>query len=136
MVLDVTYRQNTGMLVARRSGVIAGSLCRTCSGRAFWKTTIHTFFLGWWGTISLIITPFFLLNNVYFGTRTLFLQKAEAAAKSSLAAQRDYALNLLKTKDDGTVIEVLMKSTGANEADVAAFVSTLREELLKGGSAA
>ena len=35
--------------------------------------TTTTLFLGWWGTISMVVTPFFLLNNMgryllYLGT--------------------------------------------------------------------
>lgn len=43
---------------------IKGRLCRSCVNRHFAKTTLITSFFGWWGLISCILTPFFLLNNV------------------------------------------------------------------------
>src|SRR5271170_5633931 len=43
---------------------IAGNLCKSCIHKHFWEYTGTTFFLGWWGTISLFVTPFFILNNV------------------------------------------------------------------------
>jgi len=78
-VLPVSYRQNTGMLVMRRSQVAAGTLCRACSGRLFTKMTLHTFFLGWWGMISLVVTPFFLLNNLWYGVQTLMLPSSTSS---------------------------------------------------------
>ncbi len=59
----VSFHQNIGVLVMRFSSSIEGHLCKSCIHKHFWKMTGTTFFLGWWGTISFIVTPFFLLNN-------------------------------------------------------------------------
>ena len=58
------FYQNIGALVMRFSRSIEGNLCKSCIHQNFWKMTLTTLFLGWWGMISLIVTPFFLLNNV------------------------------------------------------------------------
>jgi hypothetical protein len=60
----VAFYQNIGALVVRFHKAVEGDLCKACIHRYFWKFTATTFFLGWWGTISLFVTPFFLLNNV------------------------------------------------------------------------
>ncbi|MDB5308966.1 MAG: hypothetical protein JWO38_3168 [Gemmataceae bacterium] len=52
------------MLVVRSSRSVDGDLCKTCIHKHFWGTTGLTLVPGRWGTISLIVTPFFLLNNV------------------------------------------------------------------------
>jgi hypothetical protein len=58
------FYQNIGVLVMRFSQSIEGNLCKNCIHKNFWKMTLTTLFLGWWGMISLIVTPFLLLNNV------------------------------------------------------------------------
>ena len=61
----VSFHQNIGALVMRFSKSIDGNLCKSCIHSNFWKMTGTTLFLGWWGTISFIITPFLILNNVF-----------------------------------------------------------------------
>lgn len=60
----VSFHQNIGALIMRFPKSIEGRLCKSCIHKYFWSMTGTTFFLGWWGTISFIVTPFFLLNNV------------------------------------------------------------------------
>ncbi len=60
----VSFHQNIGALVMRFSKSIQGKLCKSCIHGQFWSMTATTLFLGWWGVISLIVTPFFLLNNM------------------------------------------------------------------------
>ncbi len=60
----VSFHQNVGMLFMRQSKSVEGYLCKSCIHRHFWKMTGTNLFLGWWGTISFIITPFLILNNV------------------------------------------------------------------------
>ena len=60
----VTFYHNIGAIVVRFSKVINGNLCKRCIHRYFWECTTITLFLGWWGVISLIFTPVFILNNV------------------------------------------------------------------------
>ncbi len=70
---QVEFYQNIGALVMRFHKTLKGNLCRQCIDRYFWEYTLYTLFLGWWGVISFIVTPFFLLNNVirYLGSRSL-----------------------------------------------------------------
>src|SRR5437762_361868 len=60
----VSFHQNIGALVVRFSRSMEGYLCKSCIHKHFWSMTTTTLFLGWWGTISFIVTPFFLLNNI------------------------------------------------------------------------
>jgi hypothetical protein len=53
------------MLVARQWKKIDGDLCRPCIRKYFRSYTLTTLFLGWWGLISVVVTPFILINNVY-----------------------------------------------------------------------
>ncbi len=60
----VKFYYNIGFLVARQWALVEGNLCFNCINRYFWKYTLITFFLGWWGTISFFVTPFILLQNI------------------------------------------------------------------------
>ncbi len=60
----VSFHQNIGALVMRFSRSIEGRLCKSCIHQNFWSMTGTTLAVGWFGTISLIITPFILLNNI------------------------------------------------------------------------
>lgn len=61
---QTAFYQNIGALVMRFSRSVNGNLCKNCIHKNFWKMTLTTLFLGWWGMISFIVTPFFLLNNI------------------------------------------------------------------------
>lgn len=61
----VAFYENIGMLVMRKSKSIKGNLCKHCINYYFWNMTGKTMLLGWWGTISLFVTPFILLNNIF-----------------------------------------------------------------------
>lgn len=60
-----TYYQNIGALVMRFSNSVEGNLCKSCQHKFFWQYTLVNLTVGWWGVISLVATPFFVLNNVY-----------------------------------------------------------------------
>lgn len=60
----VEFHQNIGALVVRFSKSVNGNLCKSCIHKNFWGMTGTTLALGWWGTISLIVTPIFVLNNL------------------------------------------------------------------------
>jgi hypothetical protein len=62
---DVKFYQNIGMLVTRQWAKVEGELCRPCIGRYFRSYTLTTLFLGWWGVVSFVVTPFILINNVF-----------------------------------------------------------------------
>jgi hypothetical protein len=125
-VLTVRYLQNTGMLIMRQSRTVAGELCRGCSGSTFTRMTLHTFFLGWWGMISFVLTPIFLLNNLWYGVQTLRMPSHAAVRRDALEGQREYALNLLATKDRETVVEVLSRTAGVSAAEADAFLRTVQ----------
>ena len=60
----VTFHQNIGALVMRFYKGVDGNLCKPCIHKTFWTYQAFNLFLGPWGVISLIITPFFLIWNL------------------------------------------------------------------------
>jgi hypothetical protein len=63
---SVSLHQNIGMLVARRSTHLNGVLCKACLQRKALAMTGTTLVAGWWGTISIIVTPLMILNNLTY----------------------------------------------------------------------
>jgi hypothetical protein len=61
----VEIYENIGLLIIRFHKSIKGELCKSCINKFFWAYTGKTMLLGWWGIISVIVTPFILLNNVF-----------------------------------------------------------------------
>lgn len=61
---EVKFYKNIGMLFVRRYYSLEGRFCKKCINKNFWDYTLTTLFLGWWGTISFFVTPFYLLNNI------------------------------------------------------------------------
>jgi hypothetical protein len=70
---SVQLHQNIGMLVMRRQQSMSGNLCKACIDSYFWRFTLGNMTLGWWGLISLVMTPIFLVNNLvqFIGSRGL-----------------------------------------------------------------
>lgn len=66
----VTLEQNIGLVVFRIPKRFRGYLCRTCSAHVFWRMTLITFFLGWWGVISFFVTFAVLYRNAVTYART------------------------------------------------------------------
>jgi hypothetical protein len=69
----VAFYQNIGALILRFSKSIQGELCKSCIHKHFWEFTSITLLVGWLGTVSFIIAPFIVLNNIirYLGCLTM-----------------------------------------------------------------
>jgi hypothetical protein len=63
-VVDATFRQNVGALVARFEKRFSGNMCGACVNKHFWKCTLITMAVGWLGTISLILAPIYVITNI------------------------------------------------------------------------
>lgn len=60
----VTFHRNVGMLLIRRTYKIEGNLCKSCIRKHFGEFMLKNLLFGWWGTISLIVTPIYAVQNV------------------------------------------------------------------------
>ena len=88
------------MFVTRQWSKIEGDLCRPCINRYFRSYTLTTLFLGWWGVISIVLTPFILLNNLlrYLGASQLPEPGIETMNTPSPLAQSPVASGSFKFK--------------------------------------
>ena len=62
----VAFHQNIGLLVMRLYNGTTGNLCKRCINSTFWKYTAINLTLGWWGIISLFLTPIFCIINLCY----------------------------------------------------------------------
>lgn len=77
----VEFHQNIGALVVRYHKGIKGNLCKKCIHKYFWSYTGTNLTLGWWGTISLVMTPVFTINNVIRYIGVLGMESVPSDAK-------------------------------------------------------
>jgi hypothetical protein len=61
---QVSFHRNVGMLFIRKHYKLEGSLCKTCIRKHFGEFMLKNLLFGWWGTISLIVTPIYTIQNV------------------------------------------------------------------------
>jgi hypothetical protein len=88
----VALHQNIGLLVMRFYQGVEGNLCKSCINSYFWSYTGVNMLLGWWGMISLIITPFFLINNTYYYLSALGLESPPDGGKPMTLTEQDVQL--------------------------------------------
>jgi hypothetical protein len=132
---QVSFHQNIGALIVRFPKSVEGSLCKSCIHKHFWGMTGTTLFLGWWGTISFFVTPFFLLNNI---ARYLFCLPmppvpagAQAPRLTNEAVERikphapDLFNYLNKGEDLETVTSVIAAKAGVTPGQVVLFVQAV-----------
>jgi hypothetical protein len=72
-------------LVVRFKKEWAGNACRSCGTSWFWKSTLHTLFLGPWGMISMILAPIFIVMNIASVVGVLRLPSAASSEGSPKA---------------------------------------------------
>ncbi len=77
----VAFYQNIGALIVRFGKSIQGNLCKSCIHKYYWELTGITFLLGWWGMISIVLTPIFLINNTVRYLMCLGMPPVPADAK-------------------------------------------------------
>lgn len=75
----VTVRGHQGMLIVMRNLWRKGTFCQTCALAVFRKMQSDTMAQGWWGPMSMIITPITLLINLFTLARIRKLPAPTAA---------------------------------------------------------
>lgn len=60
----VAFHQHIGAVYLMFHKRDEGRFCKTCVNEHFWSKTAITGALGWWGFISLFVTPIVLLHNI------------------------------------------------------------------------
>lgn len=135
----VEYYQNIGVLVMRFSKNVKGHLCKDCSNRYFWSFTGTTFFLGWWGIISFIVTLFILPNNIIRYLGTLGLESPDPSVPQPTLTDavieriKPYTAELFQRVNAGeemeTVARSIAKRANTSPGQVLAFAFAVAQAL-------
>lgn len=133
----VAFHQNIGALVMRFSKSAEGNLCKSCIHSTFWQYTLINFCLGWWGMISLIVNPFFILNNVFRYIFCLGMEpvppdavQAELTEESveRLGPHTDELIDMLNAGEEfERVAEKMSLKANVTQGQVALYVHALIE---------
>lgn len=60
----VHFQGNVGLFVQRYRHQVRAEMCGPCLHTQFSKFTLMNLLLGWWGTISMFVTPGYILHNM------------------------------------------------------------------------
>ena len=133
----VEFYQNIGALVVRFNKSIKGDLCKRCIHKHFWEMTLTNVTLGWWGTVSFILTPFLTINNVarYLGALGLPGTPRDARApvltEDAVARMRPHTDELIRRlngdEDLVTVAGDVAPRAGVSPGQVVRYVVALLE---------
>jgi hypothetical protein len=82
--IKVGLNRHIGAIVFMFHKSLNGHLCKPCIKKLFWEYTPITFFFGWWGIISVIITPVVLINNIIVYLRSLSMETTSPAQSQSI----------------------------------------------------
>jgi len=116
----VEFYQNIGMLIMRTSKSVKGELCKECINKHFWEFTLITAVAGWWGMISLFLTPVFLANNIFRFCTTLGMTRDARALPASAPRSEHPTLSLTpeaRTRLDPFAGEVRQRLGAGEELD-------------------
>jgi hypothetical protein len=131
----VEFQQNIGALVMRFSKKYRGHMCKRCVHKYFWQASTTTLFLGPWGTISLIMSPIFLIGNIvtYVGALGMpavpdgaGVPTLDGGTFDRLMAYRDAIINRLNANEPlASVAASVAAAAGTTPGQVVIFVSHL-----------
>ena len=131
----VAFYRNIGALFIRFPKEVQGYLCKSCIHKHFWPMTLTTILLGWWGTISLIVTPFFIINNVVRYLMCLGMSRVPAGAMvplltpdaiQRLDSQASELFNRLNGGEDfERVVSVIASRAGVTPGQVVLYIQAV-----------
>lgn len=126
---EVRALRVTGLVVGVALTQLAARTCRSCGVRAYLTAAVWSLGLGWWGVVSVFVTPGFVIHDLLMIPRVLLTTIRSSRGIAALDEQRDYALLLLARKDEATVARVIASRADVTEQDALAFVTKLASEL-------
>ncbi len=88
------FRQTIGAVLLRFEKTVEGYLCSDCARSHFVSCTTTTAVAGWFGIISLVLTPWFILTNIqnYLAARSEFSQFRALEMRRRRSAEPHYRL--------------------------------------------
>jgi hypothetical protein len=71
--ISAGLNRHIGAIILMFHKSLRGQLCKECISQVFWEYMLITVLFGWWGVISVFLTPVVLINNsiVYARSRLM-----------------------------------------------------------------
>jgi hypothetical protein len=137
---QVVFSQNIGLLLIRFPSSVSGEFCKRCIHRFFWKMTLTSLVLGWWGIISFFSNIFIILGNIgtyvqCFGMPTggevprdrdgrVYLSPAVDFSTARIAQYKDEIIRLLAAGEPVTIVcEKIARLASAPESDILEYIN-------------
>jgi hypothetical protein len=132
----VEFYSNIGILFRRVERSIKGHLCKSCIASYFWEFTLTSLFLGWWGVISLLVNPFFILNNVFRFLGCLFMPGAPGGAATAPSGSLQSYLETIRTRLNAgvgllQVSQEISEASGYHIEDVYPYVMAVSRDNIR-----
>jgi len=102
-----SFVYNVGMFFLRQEVNVPGLFCKKCAHRYYWKFNLINLGLGWWGAISMILTPAFVVANTlrYLGCMSMPQVPREAKVpelfREEYLRAKERAVQMVKELDEG-----------------------------------
>jgi hypothetical protein len=132
---SIEFNYNIGMLIVRIHRSMRGSFCKACIKKYFWECTLINLLAGWWGVISLFVTPVFIIQNIsnYLGARALEPvpvgatppQLTEEALRRLQPSDQDILGRLQRGESLEQVAQDIGPRVGVTPGQVALYVAAL-----------
>jgi len=136
----VEFRQIIGVFVWFTKSV-KGNLCKPCVHSHFWTTTLATLLLGWWGVLSFVVAPVFIIMNIVEYCSALGMSRVPADARlpeidDEVVRRLDpYAQELLTRRtvhgEYADLAREVAARTGVTPGQVVTYVMATVEEIHK-----
>lgn len=134
----VKFYQNIGMIIEREEKIIEGNFCKSCIHKYFWKFSLITLFLGWWGILSFFATIAFLINNIVRYVMCLGMESVPLGVQVPQLTKKDiqklhpmakYILQHLYSGEDlETIIRSVSLEVGVTSGQVLLYIRVLMSE--------
>lgn len=131
----ITMYRNIGLLVMRLSETTDAHVCKPCLHGTFWKYAAINLTLGWWGVISFIVTPCFMINNLVYYLMNLGMESPspyaaaphlDQAAWDAIGPHAEYLFQRLNGGHDlQAVSQDVAQRAGVTPGQVALYLRTV-----------
>lgn len=135
---SVSFHQNIGLLFMRLYNGTQGNLCKPCIHKTFWTYTAVNLTIGWWGIISLILTPIFVVMNTVQYLMCLGMESPAVGATAPqlndtffqrIEPHTDYLIRRMQEGGNFQhVAEDVAARAGVTPGQVALFVQALAQQ--------
>ena len=133
----VVFHEHIGAYVISLHKRVEGRWCKTCIRQKFKSLTLKTALLGWWALPSIILTPGYLISNIWYRLRAQKLGPVPDESRvpylsngkiRKLNPHADFLIARLRSGEDyDACLVTTAVQTGTTPGEVAIFIRAVLE---------